>query len=229
MIKIPQNARAVAGRPIDTTIRNLERFIDSLSPAPGGGRVRLRDFWDEVSYYSPPARINFPVKFQIYHSGGEVTVTPGTLNGEVPRMGIERLDLNGIDLEGAEQSVRPRLLIDDKRELLSDQGPGKDGRSFVCLRILCEQKTGKPLIEDRPEDWLLIVHKSALPPGFESGVMTEDTAAEEGVSIGFWPLGVLYWQLKSRTVTRYLQAVNFDLKHHYYPADGDRPGAHVCF
>lgn len=228
MIKIPENCRAVGGRSIEESYRNLIEWADTVEPPLAGGGFRLRDEWDEVRYYAGAKSPIYPVKFQVRLTGDEVIVSPGLLNRESPRMGIDRLDLLRRDFEMVRQPVRPRLRLLDKKEKDSEQGPGADGRSFVCLRILVDRERGEPAVEDRPRDWLLIVHRSTLPPGFHSGAMPEVDI--EGYSACYWPIAVVYWTADGRRPTGARNCVNFDLHHSYYPpADDGAHGIHVCY
>lgn len=228
MIKIPDNCRAVEGRSIEESYRNLIAWADQLTPPLAGAGLRIRDEWDQVRYYAAGRKPVYPVKFQVRVSGDEVYVSPGTVNRETPRMGIDRLDLNRYDLEGVRQPSRPRLRILDKAEKDSQQGPGEDGRSFVCVRLLVDPQTREAAVEARPEDWLLVIHRSTLPPGFQSGAMPEEMIDEYSACI--WPLAVIYWSPDRSRVAHAQNVVNFDLVHSYYPPDEEgTPGAHVCY
>jgi hypothetical protein len=138
-------------------------------------------------------------------SGRSVNVRPGYVDDEMPT--IEGIYLDGYDLDGTEKA-EPIF------EIAKGEGPGADGRSFICLRMKYDLARRQPM-EDEP-DWLTITHITLLD-------YSRDFAGPE---VAIEPLAVLYWDTTRTKIVRTAQIVHHNLKHSFLPGQGDGTGKH---
>lgn len=215
-MRIPERARARPGKAIPKTWRELQRYADKPPPRPGRG-TRSREFPDETVFYTPPAKNTWPHPWRTALSGLSATVAPGLVNNEMPRAGKDLLTLDGRDLEGNEVGRRPAILI----SVADGGGPGPDGRSFLCVRVEVDPATGEVTKEDRPGEWLTVVHRKELPRGYESGAMPE--VIEGGASVGYFAIAILYWGANEQP-GRILHPAHHHLQHQFVAGGEDEDG-----
>jgi hypothetical protein len=136
-------------------------------------------------------------------TGRTVSVRPGYVGDDMPT--IEGVSLDGYDADGVEKAA-PVLT------LAKDDGPGADGRSYVCLRMLYDVSRRQTL--DADPDWLTIVHVPDLAT----------TRTDAGPSIAYEPLAIIYW--RGGKPDRCTQIVHHNLKHSFLPGEGAGTGKH---
>lgn len=207
-MKLPKAARARKGQPIKTAWDALQTFSDAPEPKPYGTRVT--EFPDETIYFTSRAKAPWGHPWKTALSGLGAIVAPGLVNAAMPRAGRELLTLDGLDQAGKPTSRRPTIELTE---------PGKDGRSFLCVRVMV--KDGEAAVEDSPIHWLTLVHRSTLPAGFESGMMP--SVIEDDAEIGYFPLTVLYWTPDHSRVARLLPFAYHHLQHRFVPGT-EKPG-----
>lgn len=219
-MKLPNAARAIKGKPIPAAWEALQTFADAPEPKPYGTRVT--EFPDETIYYTPRPKAPWGHPWKTALSGLGAIVAPGLVNAAMPRAGRELLTLDGLDQAGKPTSRRPTIELTE---------PGKDGRSFICVRVMV--KDGEAAVEDAPIHWLTLVHRSKLPAGFESGMMPSVTHGgdDEGYEFGYFPLTVLYWTPDHSRVARLLPFAYHHLQHRFVvgtekPGGGYYPDRH---
>lgn len=218
MPDFPDEIRAKDGRPIVPAYHALETWVDNYPVHGSGAGLRTRQYPGQTMFRSAPRAKRPRTFFRVSVAGTEAQVGAGAVNFEIPRMGEEGLTLEGLDKDGRDTGRLPAL------ELLprDNGGPGEDGRSFICLRILCDPKTAEPLKEALPLDWLTVVHRPALPFGSHFGGVPG--VLEDDVNAGYEPLAVLYWDPEGRTVRRWFPFVMHNLKHRLTLGEPDETG-----
>ncbi len=132
-----------------------------------------------------------------------VSVRPGYVDDEMPT--LHGISLDGLDADG-EQRAEPLYLIP------RDAGPGPDGRSFICLRMLYD--VARRIARESEPDWLTIVHVADL----------DAARTEAGIEVAIEPLAVCYWE--GSTIRRTRQIVHHNLQHHFLPGEGEGTGKH---
>lgn len=207
-MKLPEKARAVKGRPIPPTWEALQAFADAPEPRPRGTRVR--ELPGETLFFTPRPVSPWGHPWRAALSGRGAAVAPGLVNATMPRAGRDLLTLDGADETGAPTGRRPEIELTD--------GAGDDGRSFLCVRLLVTAD-GEAAIEDEPLRWLTVVHRPALPVGYQSGLMP--SVVEDGYEVGYFPLTVLYWT--GNRIARLLPCAHHHLQHRFV-AGAERPG-----
>jgi len=207
-MKLPKEARAASGKPIQKAWQALQAFADQPEPKPIGTRVR--ELPDETIYFTPRAKSPWGHPWKTALSGLGAIVGEGLVNAAMPRAGAELLTLDGLDSEDRPTNRRPTIELTE---------PGDDGRSFVCVRVAV--KDGEAAIEDLPLEWLTVVHRPSLPVGFQSGMML--SVIEKGYEIGYFPLTILYWTPDRSRVARLLPFAYHHLQHRFV-AGAEKPG-----
>lgn len=202
----PDEARAEEGRPIPPAWRALERWVDNYEVPTGGPNYRVRVWPDQVDFFARRKPASWRHPFRVSVAGTKAFVSPGLLNLEIPRMGEENLTLDGLDETGKESGRIPELDLAGPEH----GGPGKDGRSFICLRVVVNPETGEPSLEEKPAEWLSVVHRPELPRGYHAGGMP--TVDEGGAEVGLWPLSILYWNPEGTLVRRFFHSSHHNLQ-----------------
>jgi len=225
MANFPDHLRAIPGREITAAWHGLERWVDGYSVTVGGPYIRAKVFPEEILLYTRAEQRAWRHPFKVSVFETVAAVAPGFLNVEMPRMGPDNLTLDGLDTNGDEAEDLPTLDLLGKK----DGGPGEDGRSFICLRVVVDLETGEPDKEKLPLEFLTVVHRPELPPGFHAGGMPE--VIEDGASVGYWPLAVLHWLPEGKTIRQSIQYCIHNHQHRYQPGgeDGEKPGRHWFF
>jgi hypothetical protein len=208
MPRLPEAARARKGRPILPAWEALEKFVDGYEVTVPGGQ-RVRELPDETILFQSNRQKGWPHPWKSSLSGGGATVAPGFVNGEMPRAGEALLTLEGRDLDGKLLGRRPVVAITRAEQ----NTPGRDGRSFLCIRLVVDPATGEAAKEALPADWLTVVHRSALPPGYESGGLPE--TLEAGYSVGYFAIAILYWTPDRRRIERLFHPAHHSLQHQW--------------
>lgn len=138
-----------------------------------------------------------------------VRVGDGTVNGRVPWLYGRSLD--GLDSDGkTDPQGVPMLIIEG--------GPGERLRSYVCLRVVIDSKTGAMDV-DVPES-LTLAHRQTLHPAFAEG------GAPDEERVGYWPLAQLQWSADGKRVERVRQWAYFNYVHRFQKSNDGRPGRH---
>lgn len=162
-----------------------------------GARVtRTRE--GQIVTFEPEA-VAFSGSFHVAIAGRElVTVTPGLVNGLMPR--IEGVFLDGTDENGdASPDGIPRLDC--------ASGPGARRRSYVGIRVKLDAAT--LAMDEADPEALVMAHRGDLPAGFSEG-----GAPDEG-GTAFWPVAQLTWDEDGLRIVRVRQISYFDKTHRY--------------
>lgn len=212
-MRVPKPARARKGQPILPAWEALQKWAESPEPRPGKG-TRVRELPDETILYTARDGTSWPHPWKAAVTGAGVVVAPGFVNATMPRAGKELLTLDGLDQQGEPSGRRPEILL--------ESGPGPDGRSFICARVVVDPATGETTAEADPLHWLTLVHRSTLPVGFTSGAMPE--VIEGDCSVGYFPLVILYWT--EARVSRLFAAAHHHLQHRFRPGPEKPDGGH---
>lgn len=227
-IRFPEKARAVPGRPIIPAWKELEKFADQIEPERHGKNVRAIHLPGETIFSARRPR-GRPLFFfgAAIAQGKFAVVRPGYVNHIQPTIldGISgsRMYLDGRDLEGVETGRQHYFDI-----VSGDHGgPGENGRSFLCLRILVLRESGIPAKEELGPAFLEVTHRSELPAGFFAGGMPEEDEVPEGedFSSGLWPIAELIWKESADLVLRWNQFVLHNQTHRFTPAEVGRDAA----
>ncbi len=230
MALFPEELRARPDREIPPTWERMQNWVDRFPARHSGTVIRTTELPDETLVFAAPSANPWDHPFFVSLFGFEAVLSPGLLNLEMPRMGTENLTLDGKDENGEDAGKVPTL------ELLGQRygGGGADNRSFICLRVMCDLETGEPDVEGRPLEYLTVVHRPELPPGFHSGGMPE--ILEDGATVGLWPLAVCYWSEDSSQLLRVVQNCHHNQQHRYQRGESSdedpestRPGRHWFF
>jgi hypothetical protein len=173
---------------------------DVVAHGPG---VRVAEgVYGTTVRYAPSYPWDHPFRGTVFR--GSITIRPGTVDGEMPT--LDGVYLDGYDAEGHEVG-EPLLTLAD------GDGPGPDGRSTVCLRMLWDVE--RRLARVGEPDWLTVAHVPDL----------DAARAELGPGVALEPLLILYW--REGRVDRYRQSVHHNLVHSYLPGDeSGSPGRH---
>ena len=217
-MKVPKEARARKGKPIPPAWIALQKWAETPEPHPGPG-TRIREMPDETIIFTGRGGPTWPHPWRAAVTGSGIVVEPGFVNASMPRAGKENLTLDGLDEKDEPTGRRPEILL--------DSGPGRDGRSFICVRVVVDPATGEVTAETDPLKWLTVVHRSTLPVGFESGAMPE--VIEDELSVGYFPVVLLYWT--GDRVSRLFAAAHHHLQHRFRegaekPGGGKKPNRH---
>jgi hypothetical protein len=129
--------------------------------------------------------------FKVMVSATEATVLLGTLNNVVPVIAGKRLD---------EESA-PML------KLLG--GPNRDMRSWICLDVRVDAKTGAI---DRENPKAVIITHAREP---------------ESLELGRHALAMLIWNPDRATIRRAHQITHFNLQHRFIKAQAGKPSRHL--
>jgi len=147
----------------------------------------------------------FPHPFRCTHSGGKVTVSPGTVNGVMPR--IDGVPLDGRDEEGRKVDF-PSLDVEFPDEW----------KSYVVVVVKVEGEGLRKAIQDN-EDSVQVRHATDLNPYiFLEGGSTD----ERGV--GVHPIAQLRWDKQTKQFVDIFQMSHFNLGHRYTAASPQSGG-----
>lgn len=235
MSRFPEPARAVPGRAIPPAWKALEGWVDGLPPAGialSGRGIRVAEFPDQALVHFDQRAEPWRYPFKVSITGTLATIRPGLVNLQMPRIvqrdGVE-IGLDGVTLDGVDTGRRPALdILDHPRG-----GPGRDGRSFLCVRVLVDVATGALVPVDVPDGApaayaVTVEPRTALPAGYENGGTPEETVNEAGQSVGVWPLALCYWAANGRSIRRVCQVAHHHIEHRYQAAEAG-PGRHWFF
>ena len=138
---------------------------------------------------SDAASWNFP--FRVTMSAVGLKVGAGSVDNLIPQLGGVGID--GLDDKGGEVSVP---------DLKTSSGPNSFLRSWVCVQLKVNLKTGR--VDPKDKTALTIIHASS------QDTQTADT--------GLQPLATLIWSDKT-TIKRLVQVVHHNLVHAFVPAN----------
>lgn len=224
-IRFPEKARAVPGRPILPAWAELEKWANEIEPEKHSTNVRATHLPGETIFSARRPR-GRPIFFfgAAIAAGKFAVIRPGYVNQIQPTVldsiSGSRMYLDGRDLDGVETGRQHYL------DLVSGEsgGPGENGRSFLCLRILVVRESGIPAKEELGPEFLSVVHRSELPAGFFAGGMPEEDADHtpegfEDFSAGVWPVAELIWKESGDLVLRWNQIALHNLTHRFTPSE----------
>ena len=217
MPRLPENVRAKRGRAIPPTWKRMERWVKQFGVSRSSG-TRTRELPDETIIYSNKRRKGWPHPWRAALTGTGAVVAPGFVNAQMPRASRDLLTLEGRDAENRLTGLRPEIPLFEAPE----SGPGGDGRSFLCIRLVVDPETGEAAVDRFPQEWLTVVHRKSLPPGYESGGLPE--VIEGGYSVGYFALTVLYWSPTGDRVARLFPAAHHSLQHQWIPGKENEDG-----
>lgn len=140
--------------------------------------------------------------FKVLVSGQETTILPGTVNKLMPTV-------NGVALD-AENAPRLRIA----------GGPSSELRSWICVQVRVDLKTGAINSDDK--DALTIVHVTDLDPATSEGGSPDD-----GKGIGLHPLAMLIWNGDKASIKRAHQITHFNQQHRFIAAGDGQPSRHL--
>lgn len=129
--------------------------------------------------------------FKVTVSATEATVLLGTLNNQVPMISGKRLD----------EEVAPQLKLAG--------GPNRDRRSWVCLDLRVDVKTG------------------AIDPDDPKSVVLTHAREPESSEFGRHPLAMILWDVDRSTIRRVHQITHFNLQHRFIKAQAGKPSRHL--
>ncbi|MCB1209197.1 MAG: hypothetical protein KDK97_07720 [Verrucomicrobiales bacterium] len=129
--------------------------------------------------------------FKVTVSTTEATVLPGTLNNQMP-------------------TISGRLLDEDPVPLLKlVGGPNRELRSWVCLDVRVDAKTG------------------AIDQADKGAVAITHAREPDSREVGRHPLAMLIWNADRTTVRRVHQITHFNLQHRFTKAVAGKPSRHL--
>lgn len=189
----PEDLIAKKGDDVVAWSKKLAAWAKQIAPIRRGTGILIRETPDGTEVRAEPGKVRGP-RFPVALGDGYVTVGPGTVEGEVPFIGSQRLD--GTDASGkpvAQGIPSPRLSLENAK-------PGEDGRSFICIRVRHDQRRFPKTSVDPSA--FQIVHLSEID---EDRLMKEEQA-------GVQPIGILHWNQDRTAVSRVWQIALHDLR-----------------
>ena len=186
------------GDPIEPAWEKLRSYIEALPEMTAGNGVRITRTSRQTLVVADPDPSAFMPRFRVTVAGRNAKVGLGTLDNRAPLLGGVGLD--GKTPDGKTIAV-PTLLLDG--------GPNEELRSWVCLDVRVDLKSGQ--IDPKLKDNINITHRNDIASRFRNGFCVDD-----GKGGGFLPLAMLVWRDKD-AVGRVIQNVYFNQAHHFKP------------
>lgn len=195
------------GDPIPPAWEKLRAYVEALPEITAGSGVRITRSSRQTIVVADPDTTAFTPRFRVTVAGTKAKVGLGTLGNRAPL--VAGVGLDGKTPDGKVIAVPPLSL---------DEGPNEELRSWVCLDVRVDLKTGQ--IDPEIKDNLNITHRKDIASRFRNGFCMDD-----GQGNGFLPLAMLVWRDKA-TVGRVIQNVYFNQAHHFKSKGANAKGWH---
>lgn len=179
------------GEEITPAWKRLVAWVQSLREVQAGEGLRIHRTATQTTVIADARRAAFIGAFYVRLSGKAATLTPGQIEGKMPR--LNGVPLDGIDDQGNTLAVPPLQIT---------EGPSAQLKSWIVLQVRADPKTRQ--ITDEP-DALTIQHVNTLA-----------TQPEIDQGLAHLPLARLEW-FDTVSIRRTHQIVYFDQHFRYLP------------
>lgn len=194
------------GMPILFWWRRFVAWAQSL-PVIVGPNVRLSR---SILGTKVLVRSSNPVRtpFRVSHGGRTLRISAGTVDGEVPWIGLDRSgSMGNVRLNGDRgKDLEPLPIGQVRYELNVEDGPGADGRSFVTIAAhLLRAREADLTSPGQSAETLRIEHRSDLSPAYR-----ETSRLASGAC--YHTLAILYWNPDTGAIERVGQVCHHHLQ-----------------
>jgi hypothetical protein len=204
-----RDIKARKGEPVAEAWKRLVAWVESLHIVPDNEIDVLQTPHGTVVRLRHDRMWRHP--FRVMAGGGEVYVTPGTVNGITPvisspdgRRRIDNRDKDGNRLE----KEHPKLKLDMK-------GGDKEGRLYICIKV-------KPTADGGVSG--VVENKAGEQVSEEIEIVQTDSAKGKLDGHGYYPLAMLRLSKDRKSVEEVFQITHHNMRYAFQernPSDGE--------